>query len=186
MPTERNPWDRRPEETPPAWQAFQMYRDLGLDRSQAEVGKQVGKNLNLMSRWSARHEWVTRAASWDNHLDEQRQQAAEEAMIEMGRRHADIGAAALNLVAQRLVGDDVGKIKQIDANTLTPQDIARFAATFAPLEREALGGSATSEYAEVAAHETETLIDMDDADEVEKVIALAEWVGGKAAVDNGG
>ncbi len=184
MPTERNPWDRRPKETDVAWQAFQMYRDLGPGRSSREVAKQLAKSGGLMRRWSSVHEWVERAASWDQHLDEERQLATEEAVREMATRHADIAVAGLNLVARRLLGDDMG-VSQIDANSLDAQDVARFAATFSSLERDSRGLGAVSEYAELAAQVTETLVDMDDSDEVEKVIALAEWVGGKVPVNGG-
>ncbi len=64
--------------------------------------------------------------------------------------------------------------------------MAQFARTFSTLERDSRGLGALSEYAELAAsQQVETLVDMDDLDDREKVIALAEWVGKKVDANGG-
>ena len=67
MPKKREPkpWDRRPYESKQAYQAFMVYMDLGLDRSLAATGRELGKSTTLMSRWSARWAWVARTDAYD-------------------------------------------------------------------------------------------------------------------------
>lgn len=66
---ERKPWERLPEETPEAYEAFKTYRDLEGKRSQARVGEKLGKSDTLMSRWSADYDWVKRAQAWDDEVE---------------------------------------------------------------------------------------------------------------------
>ena len=65
---ERQEWERQPRETPQAFEAFAIYRDLGSARSVRKVGAQLGKTETLMSRWSSRWHWVRRARAYDEHL----------------------------------------------------------------------------------------------------------------------
>lgn len=81
-------WARLPDETPPAWEGFVLYRDLGGDRSLAKVAQQLGKSLTLITRWSAEHDWVARAAAWDAHVDAYKLEAHLSAAEAMGQRHA--------------------------------------------------------------------------------------------------
>lgn len=66
-----NPWDRQPQETNKAWQAFMLYRDAPLDkRSHQLVATQLGKDRALISRWSARWDWVARVEAWETAQDQ--------------------------------------------------------------------------------------------------------------------
>ena len=60
-------WERQPEETDPAFQAFEMYRAMGRVRSLAKVGCESGKHVTLIERWSVRHRWRERVEAWDRH-----------------------------------------------------------------------------------------------------------------------
>ena len=53
-------WDRQPNESPKAFEAFATYRDMGYQRSLAAVGWRLHKSRSLLSRWSAAHGWVKR------------------------------------------------------------------------------------------------------------------------------
>ena len=85
---ERRPYDRRPSESEPAWQAFVAFRDLGPGRTVAAVGKALGKSGNLMDRWCQRWDWRARARSWDAALD--------------SRRRADLAAQRLRATSDGL------------------------------------------------------------------------------------
>lgn len=61
-----DPWERRDDETPMAYQAFKEYLDQGADRSTAHVARALGKSKTIMDRWSSRHEWVARSRAWDS------------------------------------------------------------------------------------------------------------------------
>src|SRR5215212_12147936 len=59
------PWDRRPEESAPAFEAFCVYRGQGSQRSLRRVASALGKSRSLIFRWSSAHEWRGRALAWD-------------------------------------------------------------------------------------------------------------------------
>lgn len=87
-------WERQPEETPKAYEAFAIYRDMGSDRSLAKVGEELGKSEALMERWSAKYDWVKRAAAWDDELD---RQTARELMRDMAKTRARQRKQALKM-----------------------------------------------------------------------------------------
>ena len=95
-------WDRQPGESPQAFSAFALYRDMGVSRSSAKVGQEFGKSKRLMDRWSSRWGWVRRVDQWDAIQDQQHREEQEEERREMLRRHANIGVNMLNQVAARL------------------------------------------------------------------------------------
>lgn len=133
-------WERQPDETAKAFQAFAMYRDLGPGkRSLAEVGRQLGKSKALMDRWSVRHQWVNRVTEFDAEQDRKKLLEVEELRKEMAERHARIGQQMLNAVAKRLVGTEDGKVDPIDPNILTPTELARITEVASRLERLARG-----------------------------------------------
>lgn len=80
---EHRPWDRQPEESGRAFQAFAAYRDLGPERTLDKAAAAYGRHVSLMRRWSARYGWRVRAAAWD---DEQAREM--EAALRQRRRAA--------------------------------------------------------------------------------------------------
>lgn len=61
----RHEWDQLPKETPKAFAAFTIYRDLGESRSLVKVQGQVRKCARLIARWSAKFDWRARALAFD-------------------------------------------------------------------------------------------------------------------------
>lgn len=85
-------WARQDRESPPAFAAFEAYRDLGAGRSIDAVaarlaGRQKGAKRapGRLRKWSVDHRWVERAAAFDDHLATVRRRRVEEAT----RRQAD-------------------------------------------------------------------------------------------------
>src|SRR3974377_1753660 len=66
---------RQPKERAKAFEAFQLYRDMGVERSLAKVGQQLGKSTPLMERWSKRWNWVARVTAWDMEQDRRTREA---------------------------------------------------------------------------------------------------------------
>lgn len=60
-----DPWERQPDETARAFEAFAVYRDLGPNRSIRKTGQALGKNLTTIGEWSVKYDWVNRCAAWD-------------------------------------------------------------------------------------------------------------------------
>jgi len=126
-------------ESAKAFQAFCAYRDMGAQRSQREVARQLGKSTALISRWSAKWRWVERCAMWDGHLDQESRTEELEQRKEMVDFHARLARQVLNKVAQRIVGNDEAGVVALDPNSLSAADVARWLDTAAKLERLSRG-----------------------------------------------
>lgn len=61
-------WDRLPNESSRAYQAYVIYRDLGPDRSLAQVSQKHTKSIPTLKRWSSKYNWVERARAYDDYL----------------------------------------------------------------------------------------------------------------------
>lgn len=107
VPDGIEPWDKRPEETDAAFHGFGHYRDLGTERSIVKAveehrGCNGGKgraSLQTWEQWSSKHGWPERVSAWDRKLDKAKQQGLEAEAIEVGRRHARMAAAALEVLS---------------------------------------------------------------------------------------
>lgn len=85
-------WERLENESPEAYEAFSLYRDMKPDeRSVAEVGRRLGKSKTLMERWSSRHEWQRRVREYEKHVDAIALRKATTQLAEMRARHIKIG-----------------------------------------------------------------------------------------------
>ena len=61
-------------ETPKAYEAFSIYRDIGVGRSLEKVAQELQKSVGLISRWSAQHDWVNRVLEFDKIENRERQE----------------------------------------------------------------------------------------------------------------
>jgi hypothetical protein len=83
-----NPWDRREGESPPAYEAFNAYVLMGVGRSAEAVARECKKSASLFRRWSARWDWVERAAAWDRHQAEIAHKARKRATVDQAKKWA--------------------------------------------------------------------------------------------------
>lgn len=129
------PWERQPEETTKAYEAFCIYRDMGRERSLSKVAEKLQKSYTLIGRWSRENGWVERAAKWDDEQDRiereiaQREQA--KAIKDMRKKHADLGQAMLIKAARALA--------KIPDDEIKPADISRMVDVGSKLERISRG-----------------------------------------------
>jgi hypothetical protein len=83
-------WHRQRREGAQAFRAFEAYLDLGPDRSLKAVAQRCTKSISIMRRWSARWEWMNRAAAYDEHVriveEQARQRERARHAAEMERR----------------------------------------------------------------------------------------------------
>lgn len=63
------PYSKKKEESPEAFEAFAMYRDMGVGRSLVSVAEKLRKSEPLIARWSRKHGWVKRVHAYDAELD---------------------------------------------------------------------------------------------------------------------
>jgi hypothetical protein len=113
------PWERRINESAEAFDAFAIYRDLGVGRNLIKVWQQLGKSHTLIERWSRRHDWVFRCVEFDRFLDSERLKALVRGTVAMRERQAKIAAR----ISQR-IGDRVERMTDEEVDTLSPQEIA--------------------------------------------------------------
>ena len=85
--SEIKPWSRQVGETSKAYEAFEVYRDLGPDRSTRRVSEQLGKSDALIHRWSSKHGWPDRARAWDSMPSETVANAYQEMAARIAAQH---------------------------------------------------------------------------------------------------
>jgi hypothetical protein len=86
--------ERRRDESPKAFAAFTIYRDLGESRSldaawRAHRKRKRGSAPGHWNKWSSRYAWPDRAARYDEHLNDLVRQAREKRFLELAARRAE-------------------------------------------------------------------------------------------------
>lgn len=145
------PWERQPGESEQAFEAFKIYRDLGVKRSNAEVCKQLSKSRQLISRWKSKYEWDERVRAYDNDLEKQQHAEAVKNLKDMTGRHIKI---AMSL--QRKALEALDKLKVED---MTPKDIKEYIKMATELERLNRLTSATKDES-LEEEEQQTVVDI--------------------------
>ena len=140
--TKRHPWDRRPDETPRAYEVFRAYLKLGRKRSivaaAVEIyGPERGRKKakweppSHVRAWSSRFEWVARAAAYDKHQDDKDwkvfQAERKRVNIQRARELREFQQAALE------------KLRAIDPEEMSPKDALDFYERTLKLERTIRG-----------------------------------------------
>lgn len=89
------PWDRQPDETAPAYAAFQAYLDLGPDRSIRKAAQVVGKSMTSLGGWSKTHDWVARSEAWDSIPRRALAEAYEDMAARIAAQHEGLASALM-------------------------------------------------------------------------------------------
>lgn len=125
------PWERQEGETPKAYEAFTVYRDMGIQRSVRKVARELSKSETLMARWSGAYDWVDRVAAWDSEQDRVARQQQLDDIKKMRKKHANIADAMLIKAAAAL--------KRIPTDEIKATDISRMVDIASRLERISRG-----------------------------------------------
>lgn len=138
------PWDRQPGESPKAFYAFVLYRDLPPnERSLRRVADLLyGHNPatrrpqhrhvpGQIKRWAERFAWVERAAAWDQERERIAREAEAEAIRAMRERHAKEAVALQERALARL--------RALDPSELSARDVLAYLIEAAKLERISRG-----------------------------------------------
>jgi hypothetical protein len=126
----RQPWDRRPDESPPAFAAFRTYLEQGAARSVTKVAEECHKSRSLIGRWSSRHRWRARSDAYDAHDTARYLAEVADARRTLAHRHLAVSRVALAKVAAAVEG--------IDVDGLTVPELTRLSDIATRTEREAL------------------------------------------------
>ena len=131
MPTRQEPdiapWEQQPGESAKAFEAFAIYRDMGVERSVRKVTQRLNKSLTLIGKWSSRYNWPERARAYDRDLDRQAHAQAVRDVRSMTNRHIRI---AMQLQAKALEA-----LEQLNVATLSPKMQLAFLAKATEIER---------------------------------------------------
>lgn len=135
MAKNNEPWERQEGETAKAFEAFCVYRDLGIQRSIAKTGKSLGKTCAHLEAWSSKYNWVERATQWDAEQDRAVRQQQLDDIKKMRKRHADLAEAMLIKAARAL--------KRIPDDEIKAGDVTRMLDIATKVERISRGDSET-------------------------------------------
>ena len=131
MPKRQEPdiaqWEQQPGESAKAFEAFAIYRDMGVERSVRKVTQRLNKSLTLIGKWSSRYNWPERARAYDRDLDRQAHAQAVREVRSMTNRHIRI---AMQLQAKALEA-----LEQLNVATLSPKMQLAFLAKATEIER---------------------------------------------------
>jgi hypothetical protein len=110
-------WEQLDNENGRAFEAFLVYREMGLSRSLKKVANVIGRSRSWTERMASSNEWTLRARAYDREVDRIRLAANAEAQVEMILRHARLGQEVVALAHDAL--------RRIDPESLKPGDVVR-------------------------------------------------------------
>ena len=136
-----NLWDRQPGETPKAFAAFCLYRDLpAIDRSVLAAREGHQKDTKGTRRqwkgWSMRNDWVNRAAEHDSDLASRRRIRRAESLERAQDDISTMARAALTKMVPLLQPLESGGI---DPYQIPISQIPSWMRTLADLQLKSLG-----------------------------------------------
>jgi hypothetical protein len=129
--TLREPWERQENESVQAFEAFQLYRDMGTERSLIKVEQKLDKSHNLIGRWSKNHKWVARVEAWTDEQDRITRENLSKGVTAMRKNHTDIATAMLVKALKAL--------QKLPVEEMTPADVAKLVDVASKLERISRG-----------------------------------------------
>jgi len=139
-------WGQQANESEPAYAAFKVYRDMGVSRSLRKAASEVGKARTLIERWSSRHRWGKRVATWDLEQQDLRRDARIVAIGDAEERHGKLARAVLARCAAELGAHHKGRCQTCGrgAEPLTPAQVASWLRVGVDVERTGLGLGSSS------------------------------------------
>ena len=82
------PWEQLPNEGVKPFEAFTVYRDMGIDRTLDKVAQQLKKSKTIIARWSTNYKWVDRIKAYEAEIDRQAAQKHMKDIAAMRARQA--------------------------------------------------------------------------------------------------
>jgi len=128
-------WEKYPEESSTAFEAFQAYRDMGVDRSISAVVKILKKNYSGIYKFFKQWDWVNRADQWDRYLDQKKQEQSEDQIAAMKFRQIEAAKKFWSLVDLELAKFLKSSETNKELMYLTPDQMCRLADFASKLER---------------------------------------------------
>lgn len=121
-------WERQPEESMQAYEAFYLYLQMGEKRNLRKVCQELAKSYTLISRWSSTWNWQQRSRDYDTDLKRQEFIATQQEIKKMQKRQIQ--------TAMLLQKKAIEALNKLQIEDLTPKDILRFISEGAKLESQ--------------------------------------------------
>ena len=144
-----NIWEKLADETSLAYEWFCRYRDMGLERSHANLVQLYGKKKSYKSQlqvWSKKYNWTWRAQAYDLYLENQKRNEMEDEQLKTAREHVHLADEIMELLLLKL-----SCLRDADINATQWKGLAEFAVK---TKRDALGIAEK--------HDVSGLIDVND------------------------
>jgi hypothetical protein len=133
----RQPWDKRPDESQRAFDAFVLFRD-DEQRRFKNVAEKLSCSPQNIFQWSSKYNWRLRCDAFDLEQDRQQRVAFARIRVRMRERHLSL-AVALGGIAAHGVREWQQRIEQRLPLNLTPEQLALLTKCATELERSTLG-----------------------------------------------
>lgn len=99
--TDKPIYEKLESETQKAYEAFCVYRDMGISRSLERVIQEGGRSSTIVQKWSSLHNWVERVNAYDlvqeaiarQILEEENREAYRQKLRKYRQENEDIGNA---------------------------------------------------------------------------------------------
>ena len=135
---EVQPWERQKGESVKQYHAFEVYRDMGHERTLAKVAEKLGRAIQTVGNMSSTRRWAARVDAWERHQSKLRLLAAESEVVKMAERHAQIAGGMLSLVATGVLRHQT-HLRENPKAMLAIKDLTVLAKIGSDLERFARG-----------------------------------------------
>ena len=129
--TEVELWERQEGETNKQYEAFCIYRDLGVDRTHKKVADELQKSTTLMGRWASMNNWTERVKAYDDEQDRLNRIAQRKEIAEMRKKHAR--------VASKMIDKALEALEALDALDVGASNISRLVEVATKVERISRG-----------------------------------------------
>ncbi len=136
--TERKTYEIQPNESTAAFGAFQIYRDLGPDRTRQKTSDLTGKAMGTIINYCNKHNWIYRAQAWDAKIDDARRGAELDTVAAMRKRHIKLARSMQELAADQL-RKLAEKCKKNPKKIMDPKLITKMIKDATELERLSCG-----------------------------------------------
>lgn len=120
-------WERQPNESRQAYEAFITYLKMGPKRSITKVEQELNKSRGLIGRWSSAWKWQDRSKDYDAELLRAEVEAEKEEIAKMRKRQTQ--------TAMLMQKKAVEALNNLPTESLTPKDIKEFIKIATDLER---------------------------------------------------
>lgn len=103
-------WERQPNESEKAYEAFKIYLNLGDNRTAQAVADELQKSYTLIRRWKDKYSWKDRAIAYDNSLVEEARKKAKKDIEAMNKRHITQALKLQKIAVDGLIDLDISRL----------------------------------------------------------------------------